>query len=202
MHPCHVFQQDLASHFRAVDDVAKCGVYGRSVEVVQHVVNRLVQLAGALHETWEDMDEVEAGLALFDEIYGGFVGDDFRVCESFEVGDIFCRFGWEALSDIVCFCSLAVREERRFSRLTSCAKLAFFWFEYGDARGDDNAANTWCSACCFQNCHRAPPRRVVEALGHGLQQDALAGFLSWTAWAHSIYPLDTVRAARWATNCG
>jgi len=133
VHSRHVFQQDLGSHFRAVEDVAKRSVYGRSVEIVQHVVNRLVQLAGALHEAREDVDEVETGFALFDEVHGGFVGDDFRVCESFEVGDVFCHLGWKALSDVVCFCSLAMLEPwRLFSRLTSCAKLAFARLQYGD----------------------------------------------------------------------
>lgn len=40
------------------------------------------------------MDEVEAGFALFGEIDGGLVGDDLRVCESFEFGNGFSGFGW------------------------------------------------------------------------------------------------------------
>lgn len=115
---CHVVQQDLGHHFRAFVDVAECGVYGLFVVFVLHVFDRLVQLAGALHEPGEDVNDVEPGLALFGEIQGGFVCDDLGVCESFEFIGAVCRFGWEALFDIVCFCLLVMVELWRVSMLT------------------------------------------------------------------------------------
>lgn len=78
------------------------------------------------------MDGVETGLALFGEIGGGFVGDDLRVCASFELGDAFCGFGWKALSDIVCFYSSVTLKPWRVTRPASCAKLSFVRFEDDD----------------------------------------------------------------------
>jgi hypothetical protein len=71
-----------------------------------------------LHEPGEDVNDVEPGLALFGEIQGGFVCDDLGVYESFIFVGAVCGLGWEALFDIVCFCSLVMAELWRVSMLT------------------------------------------------------------------------------------
>ena len=133
MHSRHVLLQNLGSSFWHIDDFAECGVYGRFVEALLHFFGRLMQLAGALHQAREDVDEVEAGFALFGEIDGGLVGDDLRVCESFGFVDGFCGFGWKACFDVVCYCSSATLESWLVTKLTSCAKLDVARFEYEDA---------------------------------------------------------------------
>jgi hypothetical protein len=109
----HVFQQYLSSQLWAVDDRAECSTHGRAVGPILQVVRRLVQLVRALDVARKDVNDVEAGLAISGKVSGGLVGDEFRVCVSFEdVGKVFCCLAGKTLFDIICFCWSAMPEGR------------------------------------------------------------------------------------------